>query len=171
MFEHTIKNINLMLVTTFKYVNIALSKRDTRNDLDSIHLSTEKVFIMQIITKRSFVASTATPLIQIAYDVYADQHFEIVFSIKDETSKKALAHNLKKTIANFALVQSEFSESDFLEFLAKAVTTLDDYRGHLFDAEKVNNISQLDFLKLILQEIAVYKHALKAKEAKKALKK
>lgn len=125
---------------------------------------------MQVITKRAFIASTAVPLIQITCDVYASQHFEIVFTIKDETVKKTIAQNLKKTIANFALVQSEFSESEFLEFLAKAVTTLDDYRCHLFDAEKVSDISQIDFLKLILQEIAIYKAKLLEKQAKREAK-
>lgn len=122
---------------------------------------------MKVQSKRTFIASTDVPLIQIVYSVYAAQQFEIVFTIKDEISKKAIAHNLKKTIANFALVQSEFSENDFLVFLSKVVSTLDHYRYHLFEAQKVDNISQLDFLKLIMQEIAQHK----AKAREKALKK
>lgn len=121
---------------------------------------------MKVTVKRSFVASTAVPLIKINFDVYSKQHFEIMFTLKDETSKKAIAHNLKKTIANLALVKSEFSEGEFLEFVAKAVSTLDNYRNHLFDAEKLINISQLDFLKLILQEIELHRIAQLAKSAK-----
>lgn len=125
---------------------------------------------MQIIAKRAFIASTAVPLVQITYEVYSTQRFDITFTLKDETTKKAIAHNLRKTIMNLALVQSEFSENDFLVFLAKAVALLDNYRCHLFDAEKVENISQVDFLKLIMQEIVIYKTKKAEKEAKKSAK-
>lgn len=166
MCEHTIKNIKIKVVTTFKSAIIALSKRNDRNCFDSMLYQLKRFFKMKVTVKRSFVASTAVPLIKINFDVYSKQRFEITFTLKDETSKKAIAHNLKKTIANLALVKSEFSESEFLEFVAKAVSTLDNYRNHLFDAEKLINITQLDFLKLILQEIELHRIAQLAKVAK-----
>lgn len=155
-----------MLVTTFKSVIIALSKRDARNNLDSMKLSTEKVFKMQIITKRSFVASTAVPLVKITFDVYAQkQHFEVIFTLKDEAAKKTIAQNLRKVISTIVLIESELSENEYFEFLAKLVTALDDHRTLLIDGTE--KTSQIDFLKMIMQEIALYK----AKQAKKALKK
>ncbi|MFU9046327.1 hypothetical protein ACNAUY_08030 [Acinetobacter tibetensis] len=126
---------------------------------------------MQVTSKRKFIASTATPLVQITFDVYAQkQHFEVQFTVEDEISKKSLAKNLKKTIANLALVKTELSEGDFLTFLAKVVSSLDEYRYHFFDAEKVTNISQLDLLRLFFAEIAQHEEKQREKAAKKALK-
>lgn len=121
---------------------------------------------MQIITKRSFVASTAVPLVKITFDVYAQkQHFEVVFTLKDETAKKTVAQNLRKVISTIVLIESELSENEYFEFLAKLVTALDDHRTLLIDGTEKTN--QIDFLKMIMQEIALYK----AKQAKKLLKK
>lgn len=129
---------------------------------------------MQVTAKQKFIASTATPLIQITFDVYAlKQHFEVVFSIDDETSKKSIAKNLKKTVATLALVKSELQEHDFLNFLAKVVSSLDEYRFNLFDFDQISNISQHDLLRLFFTEIATHEEKQRAKaekSRKKALK-
>lgn len=126
---------------------------------------------MQILAKQKFIASTVTPLVQITFDVYASkQHFEVQFTVEHEENKKTLAKNLKKTIATLALVKTELSEGDFLTFLSKVVTSLDEYRFYLFDAEKVLNISQLDLLRLFFTEIALHEEKQREKAAKKALK-
>lgn len=126
---------------------------------------------MQILAKQKFIASTATPLIQITFDVYTSkQHFEVQFSIEDETSKKVIAKNLKKTIATLALVKTELTEGDFLTFVARVVSSLDEYRFNLFDAEKILNISQHDLLRLFFAEIAAHEDKQREKAAKKALK-
>ena len=155
-----------MLVTTFKSVNITTSKRNDRNRFDSMLYQLKRFFKMQINTKRSFVASTAVPLVKITFDVYAQkQHFEVIFTLKDETAKKTVAQNLRKVISTIVLIESELSENEYFEFLAKLVTALDDHRTLLIDGTEKTN--QIDFLKMIMQEIALYK----AKQAKKALKK
>lgn len=118
-------------------------------------------------TKKRFIASTEVPLIEFTFDVYVNaQHFEIVFTLKDDQSKTAIAHNLRKTLQNFALVESEFSDADYLVFLAKVVSALDVYRNYIFDAEKVENISQIALLELFFTEIAMQKSKRKIKQKK-----
>jgi len=165
-------NIKIMLASPFKLFIISTSKRNNETVLSRyFFLSIEKVFFMKISVKQAFIASTDVPLVKITFDVYADKkHFEIIFNIKDERTKKTIALNLRKAVQMFVLVKSELSEDDYLNFLVRAVVNLDEYQTRFIeqdDGALNGRLSQTDLLRFFMQAVAEYE----AKQAKKALKK
>lgn len=122
---------------------------------------------MRIIAKTSFIASTATPLIQITFDVYTNQHFEVLFTLKDDNSAKAVKANLNKIVKTLVLLKSELSQAEYFAFFNRLMITLDDYRTHLFNSDGMFESDLNDLSQMVKDAIATEE----AKQAKKQAKK
>ena len=132
---------------------------------------------MHIQISTSFVASTAVPMIKTVFDVYATQHFEVQFDIKDDQNKDSLKKNLSKTVKTLILLESELSKSEYRVFFDRFIEVFAKYRYYFFASKRdcnfgyrISTLTEQDFTFKLCDAVEAEKARQAKLNAKRALK-